>query len=215
MPTIEKILDERDVRGPFKSIRDLLTRVQIPPSDSEVLVYSGVLDSIAQGRNRPQQLWEILFIQNEKKHDDSEGMLLFRDETRDVPAIKDMPEFEKYLREFKLLGFLSQKHPLFLWYREISHMRKIYGKDIPRLIGKTISLVGWLVTRKAILSIKGKPMEFVSFEDETAIFETVFFPGVYRAYSNLLDDGAPLVLTGKVDDDRGGNHTHYRISKKD
>ncbi len=46
-------------------------------------------------------------------------------------------------------------------------------------------------------------MEFVSFEDETAMYETVLFPEAYRAYRHLLFGDGPLFVRGRVEEDRG------------
>ena len=45
--------------------------------------------------------------------------------------------------------------------------------------------------------------QFISFEDETDIFETVFFPRVYKKYALRLLHHAPYILRGKVDTEFG------------
>jgi DNA polymerase-3 subunit alpha/error-prone DNA polymerase len=46
-------------------------------------------------------------------------------------------------------------------------------------------------------------MSFLSFEDETGMYETVIFPQVYDKYHTLLFDQRPLVVYGKAIDDHG------------
>jgi DNA polymerase-3 subunit alpha/error-prone DNA polymerase len=46
-------------------------------------------------------------------------------------------------------------------------------------------------------------MEFLSFEDDTAIVETTFFPRVYRRYAHLLTAGKIYQLSGLVEKDFG------------
>jgi len=46
-------------------------------------------------------------------------------------------------------------------------------------------------------------MEFVSFEDETALYETVLFPEAYARFRRLLYGSGPLLLRGLVEEDRG------------
>ena len=41
-------------------------------------------------------------------------------------------------------------------------------------------------------------MSFVSFEDETALYETVLFPDLYERYFPLLYRAAPLLVHGVV-----------------
>jgi DNA polymerase-3 subunit alpha/error-prone DNA polymerase len=46
-------------------------------------------------------------------------------------------------------------------------------------------------------------MSFLSFKDETGMYETVIFPQVYDKYHTLLFDQRPLVVYGKAADDHG------------
>jgi DNA polymerase III alpha subunit len=46
-------------------------------------------------------------------------------------------------------------------------------------------------------------MEFLTFEDETGIVETTFFPAVYHRFCHMLDRGRPYLLTGRVEQDWG------------
>jgi DNA polymerase-3 subunit alpha/error-prone DNA polymerase len=46
-------------------------------------------------------------------------------------------------------------------------------------------------------------MDFISFEDETALYETIFFPQVHEAYRKLLYGQRPLVIRAMVRDDDG------------
>jgi DNA polymerase-3 subunit alpha/error-prone DNA polymerase len=46
-------------------------------------------------------------------------------------------------------------------------------------------------------------MSFLTFEDETALYETVIFPKVYDRYSRLLFDQAPLLVYGRACEDNG------------
>jgi DNA polymerase III alpha subunit len=45
-------------------------------------------------------------------------------------------------------------------------------------VGEHVLSIGWLVTGKTVQTKDGDPMKFVSFEDTTGIYETVFFPKV-------------------------------------
>ncbi len=46
-------------------------------------------------------------------------------------------------------------------------------------------------------------MEFITFEDETALMETVFFPQTYRRFCHLLRSNRPYLLEGLVEEDYG------------
>jgi len=50
---------------------------------------------------------------------------------------------------------------------------------------------------------QGEPMEFLTFEDETGLVETTFFPETYRRFCHRLDRERPYLLSGRVEQDWG------------
>jgi DNA polymerase III alpha subunit len=64
-------------------------------------------------------------------------------------------------------------------------------------------MIGWLVSRKMTQTQKGDPMEFVTFEDLTGIYETTFFPATYRRFYPTLSGGRPYLLRGRVEEEFG------------
>ncbi|MBW2126501.1 MAG: hypothetical protein JRH08_12575 [Deltaproteobacteria bacterium] len=55
-------------------------------------------------------------------------------------------------------------------------------------------------------------MQFITFEDTTALYETVFFPDTYHRYCHILTEGRPYILQGKVEQDRGAIMLNVRYS---
>ena len=82
-------------------------------------------------------------------------------------------------------------------------MRSPPSVDIPRHVNRTVWAAGILVTGKEVSTKKREPMIFVSFEDETSVFETVLFPDSFREHYPLLDDGWAFLVHGRVEDDMG------------
>ena len=110
--------------------------------------------------------------------------------------------------EYRRLGFLLDRHILELWESIPARYRRVRGKNLPQVVGRRVELVGWPVTSKEVLTREGKPMEFVSFEDETAIYEAVLFPPVYGRYARLLDEPRPVIIRGTVQEDLGAVAIH-------
>ena len=46
-------------------------------------------------------------------------------------------------------------------------------------------------------------MEFLSFEDTTAIYETTFFPRSYARFAHMMTSKRPFVLAGRIDEQFG------------
>jgi hypothetical protein len=104
--------------------------------------------------------------------------------------------------ELKYLGTTLDAHPLELWPRALAQPRT-RAADLRRAIGRRVRLLGWPITAKPVLTANEEPMEFVSFEDETAIFEAVLFPDAFRKFRHLLFEEHPLWITGLVERNRG------------
>ncbi|MBN1500631.1 MAG: DNA polymerase III subunit alpha [Spirochaetes bacterium] len=196
-----EIISERK-KNKFRSLNDLIGRVNLTPSDCEVLINSGALDSISNEYNRPEILWKTLNLISQR--DGSQYGSLFSDESYSpVPNVKDFTRDEKLIAEYKLLGFLCGYHPIVMWNRYLGNRGKLRAADLHKYAGRRVRLAAWMVTRKAVITSKGNPMEFVSFEDETGIFETVLFPEIFSNFTNLIEEDCPYYVTGDIENQKG------------
>lgn len=106
-------------------------------------------------------------------------------------------------REFKILGLLADGHPITRYTESIRGLSTVKAADLPKFAGKTVTVAGWLITGKVVRTKQGDPMKFLTFEDETGIVETVFFPKAYARFCHILDYNRPFLITGKVESDWG------------
>ncbi len=64
-------------------------------------------------------------------------------------------------------------------------------------------MIGWLITEKVVQTKDGEPMEFVSFEDATGLYDATVFPAVYRRVSHLLAADQAYLVEGVVEEEFG------------
>ena len=200
---LEALLEARKVR-PFTSLEDFLCRVDIDPSDTRLLIRAGAMDSIARGATRPAMIWKTLAWHAARAGRNAAERSLFP-ELEPVPA-PSVPEYsERTILEHELetLDFLISRHPLMLYREPLSRLRKVRGSDLHRHVGRRVTVVGWWVSGKVVTTKDDEPMEFISFEDTTALFETTFFPQAYARFCHMLNRSRPYVLTGLVEEDFG------------
>jgi len=208
--SMEAIAMERARNGPFRSLEDFLRRVAIDPSDVRLLVKAGAFDSIAAGRSRPELMWRWLrwnagrSAGGRARRGSRQGAL-FGSGTPlpSVPAAPDYDTGTVLRHEAETLGFLISRHPLSLYRKELADLRHVAGAGLHRHVGRTVTCIGWLVTGKIVNTRNGEPMEFVSFEDTTALYETTLFPEVYRSFCHMLSHKRPYVMRGRVEEDFG------------
>jgi len=209
--TVEAVLDERHRNGPFRSIDDLLRRVRLNPADGAILARSGSLDCLAGGLNRPQVLWlleaRLAGSGAARRHATAGQISLFARAslTAGAPPFPDYTPLQLWRQELETLGFVLSVHPLYAWQpaiRKLPH-RLTRASDLPRHVGRFVWTVGWPITRKEVVTKAGDPMEFVSFEDETAIYETVFFPRAFHRFCQDMNMESPYLLYGQVQEEYG------------
>jgi error-prone DNA polymerase len=200
---LEALLEARKVR-PFTSLEDFLCRADIDPSDTRLLIKAGAMDSIAHGATRPAMIWKTLAWHAARAGRNAAERPLFP-ELEPVPA-PSVPEYsERTILEHELetLDFLISRHPLTLYREPLSRLRQVRGSDLHRHVGRRVTVVGWWVSGKVVTTKDDEPMEFISFEDTTALFETTFFPQAYARFCHMLNRSRPYVLTGLVEEDFG------------
>jgi DNA polymerase-3 subunit alpha/error-prone DNA polymerase len=203
-PAMRQIVEERARGGQFLSLQEVSSRLSISRDDFVSLVAAGTFDSVAEGMARSEQLRQLL-VTMRKTEPSGQGELfaplrLPSVRKRTVRAVRTRAELH---REYEALGFLRDSHPLSLWADALSRLVRVRARDLQQWIGRSVTLVGWQVTGKEVLTKDGKSMSFVSFEDETALYETVLFPRVFARYRSMLQMQWPLQIEGVVQDDQG------------
>jgi error-prone DNA polymerase len=197
----EKLLAEREKGGPFRRYRSFLKRVHLDLSDVRLLIRGGCFDSIEGIERRPALQWELLAAHRQKG---TEGTLsLFDDGRIHIPDTVPYDEKAVLNQEIDTLGMLASRHPLTLYQGTLERVRTIAAADIGQHTGKTVTLAGWWVTGKPVSTKRGEPMEFVTFEDTSATFETTFFPRAYARFCQKLTRHRPYLLRGKVEEEFG------------
>jgi DNA polymerase-3 subunit alpha/error-prone DNA polymerase len=205
--TRARIVAERRPR-PYRKMDDFLQRVKPAEDEVRALIHCGALDALNPGSNRAALMWELAgWLKTRSKKPTPRTRSLF-DGAADAragapPPLPPEDERERLRREFSVLGFLCDRHPMALFDNALRQRRTVKAVDLPRHLGRRVRLAGWLITGKVVTTKHGDPMEFLTFEDETGIVETTFFPATYHRFCHMIDRRRPYLLTGKVEEDWG------------
>ena len=187
-----QLVSERMRGGEFLSLEDFLHRVSIGIEHLVLLIRLGSFRFI--GKPKMQLLWEAHMLLS--KHVKSTPNRLF-----DIPSKKwELPSMEQSFveaayDEIELLGF-----PVTMsWFDllQTSFRGEVMANDLTSHIGKTVRMVGLLVTIKYVSTSKHELMHFGSFLDLSGeFFETVHFPQSLKNWP-FAGHGVYLIL-GKV-----------------
>ncbi len=196
--TARILIDSRKTRS-FNSFSDFLQRVRPAEHEIRSLIDSGSLDSICGSGNRSRLFWEAACRGGQQKAAGAGG--LFVDKPVVPPSLIDQQPIERLRGEYRTLGFLCRHHPVSLIKKP--GMKTIKGCELGDHVGRVVDFIGWLLTGKIVSTKTGEAMEFLTFEDETAIIETTFFPVVYRRYAHILASHRAYLLSGVIEEDFG------------
>ena len=211
LATRERVTAAR-ARRPFVSMEDFLARARPDTEEARALIHAGACDGLATpGEDRAGLLWRAL-AWRQKKVGPREPKVSVQGDlfsqhagaTRpDPPPLPPEDPRDRLRRQFAALGFLCDRHPMELFARALRGRRLVKARDLRRHVGRRVSCAGWLITGKLVPTKRGEPMEFLTFEDETGLVETTFFPRAYQAFCHILDWNRPFVIRGKVEEDYG------------
>ena len=202
--TADAILAARAEHGNFTSLENFMKRVPVSVEQLRILIRTGTFRFT--GRTKKQLLWDIHTILGGAKK------TVVRNELFEVSNKKfKLPElfngtYDDAFDELELLGF-SLHSPFGL----IAPDSVPDGKNANLLpaaaemkghLGKTISIVGYQVTRKSTRTKKGEAMAFGTFLDRNGKWiDTTHFPGILAEYP-FRGRGCYLI-TGKVVEEFG------------
>lgn len=158
-PEVRALLADREEKGPFQDLDDLLRRVPLSITTMEALASSGAFDRFAPDGDRTRLLWARL------------GGV--------PPGLRPRPTdpFDRADLELELMGLTLEVHPAAL-----ARVRKGGGPDRAEQVarkGKDLRFWALVVAEKRVSDKGGRNMQFVTFEDETGLCEAVAFPDAF------------------------------------
>jgi error-prone DNA polymerase len=183
---VKQILAERQAHGLYRSLHDFLDRVNPDVAQAKLLIKAGCFDSIAGDLTRPGLIWRLVAFHAGQRN-------------RYLPIPREYSAQQQWAHEWELFGFPLSRHPLDLLKDVAGRTAYIAACELGEHVGRTITLLGWLVTEKIVSSKKGEPMEFATFEDQTGLYDATFFPSTYRQYCHLLASNQAYLITGLVE----------------
>lgn len=211
--SIEAIIKEQDQNGPYKSLEDLVERVDskdLNKKSLESLAKCGALDNFASREQIIFNMENILEFSREIHRSRAAGQNSLFGMTPQVYTAKlnmlpaqPISDREKLAWEKELLGLYISDHP----YKEISDKLKDYITPLSSLnnsfINQTILVAGIVSSIKKIMTKNNQPMLFVTIEDLNGKIEVIVFPKVLEKDPLCWQMDAATIIKGKINDKDG------------
>ncbi len=189
--TRNEIINEREHNGLYLDVNDFIKRVRISVEQMRLLVRVGAFNFT--GKNKKELLWEIHTLINPAKKINEKELFDIKPKKWDLPVLSSF-KLDEAFDEIELLGF-SLCPPFDLLRDKLPS--DLTANQLKKYVGKTITIVGYLVTVKNTSTSKGDRMYFGTFTDtEGHWIDTVHFPDSAKQFP-FTGPGCYL-LGGKV-----------------
>ncbi|MBD3387154.1 DNA polymerase III subunit alpha [candidate division KSB1 bacterium] len=207
---IEAIVTAREKNGPFTTIFDLCTSVDLHATNRkmfESLVEAGAMDSLDGNR---AQLFQSIETAIEYAHrtqtDKANGQTSIFDNNDDVeiaaPSLAELKDWDKQAklnREKNVLGFYLSGHPLDRYREEVKTFSNVTLQSLSTMKeGSTARICCIISEIKIHYDRKKRPMAFLKLEDFGGTAESIAFSDQYEEYRELLYDDSMVMVKGKV-----------------
>jgi DNA polymerase-3 subunit alpha len=218
-PVMDELTREREAHGPFRSLRDVCTRLSgklLTKRTVESFIKCGAFDCFGASRKQLMQIYVPILkqISDEKKNNFS-GQISFFDVVPqeqklfdvELPKVGEFDEEQKLALEKEVTGIYITGHPL-KKYEDLMEQNITARSDDfqldeetghPRLRDDSHVIIGGMVTEKTVKYTKNNQiMAFLTVEDLLGTIEIVVFPKSYERYSRLLEADTRLFISGRV-----------------
>ena len=219
-PVIEAIVAERDAHGPYRDIKDFITRLsgkEVNKRTIESFIKAGAFDGLIGTRKQLMAVYSRIIdnLSQEKKNSMAGQISLFDiagEEEKEAFEIKlpNIGEFEKSVLlgfEKEVLGIYVSGHPLqadeSMWRKNITNTTSDFVRDeetgyVRVSEGQRVT-IGGMISNKTIKHTKnGKTMAFINVEDLLGTVEVIVWPGDYEKNSAWLIEDSKVFISGRV-----------------
>ena len=214
----EKVIPERKLNGPFKSVCDFAKRVDSTKFNKkawESTIKTGGFDRFATRSDLLFNLENIQAYGAKMQKDAASGQTdLFGafGVAAEIPEVEIKPsptqasEKEQLLWERDLMGLYISAHPLDKYDKYFDEQTHSYSLVNQENDGKGVVIGGIITSVRTILTKSNTKMAFVKIENKTGEQEVIVFPNVFEEYGGKLVQDNVVKITGKVNArDKSGN----------
>jgi DNA polymerase-3 subunit alpha len=209
---IESIIAARTEGGPFRSLADFCSRVDLRLANRKVLeslAKVGALSAFGHPAQILEGLDDAMAAGQAAQRDRISGQTsLFDMATDDAPVLEkplpitpEMPTRERLRWEKELLGLYLSEHPMGEVADRVGEFVTAYSGDLrdESLEGQRLVVGGIVTGLRTIITKTRQTMAILTLEDLQGSIEIVVFARTYEAAAPLLLDGAVLLVAGRVD----------------
>jgi DNA polymerase-3 subunit alpha len=213
------LVAEREAQGPYRSLDDLCSRVELRTVNKrvlEALVRAGALDGFGRREQVLAALDRALAAGQQAQRAAGVGQQsLFggdfgAEQPTSLPSVPPLSDRQRLMWEKEALGFFLSDHPFqeaarFLASRITANTSQV-SEEIK---GERITLAGAIMSVRKIVTRKQETMVVAQIEDLHGAITAVVFPRTYAANPDIWREDNVIIASGRIDvrrvEGRGGD----------
>lgn len=199
-----RILEARNLEGPFVSVTEFTRRVQLGQATMSLLADAGALQTLAGDRRTA--LWETLGQDRKVLDMPLLGATQTDDDLIEGSELLDlMTPLEEVYADYNATGLSLRGHPIEFCRAELSSMRCVTAAELPKIRhGKPIRVAGLVLLRQRPGTAKG--ITFVTLEDETGSMNLIIHPGIWKRFFTIARASNAWLVRGTLENRKGVIH---------
>ncbi len=191
----EKMVEERKAHGPFASLLDLTSRVQLSVPQTEALATAGALSCF--GISRREALWAAGAAATQRP-DRLPGV----GSSSHIPALPGMSELELAAADVWATGISPDSYPTQFLRSDLDEMGVLPADALLSVPdGDRVLIAGAVTHRQRPGTAQG--VTFINLEDETGMVNVLCTPGVWARHRKLAQTASALLIRGQVQNASG------------
>ena len=191
----EKMVEERKANGPFASLLDLTTRVQLSVPQTEALATAGALSCFEISRR--EGLWAAGAAATQRP-DRLPGV----GSSSHIPALPGMSELELAAADVWATGISPDSYPTQFLRSDLDEMGVLPADALLSVPdGDRVLIAGAVTHRQRPATAQG--VTFINLEDETGMVNVLCTPGVWARHRKLAQTASALLIRGQVQNASG------------
>ncbi|MES2208738.1 MAG: DNA polymerase III subunit alpha [Chloroflexota bacterium] len=209
---IESIIAAREADGPFRSLTDFCTRIDLRLANRKVLeslAKVGAMGAFGHPAQVLDGLDDATAAAQATQRDRISGQTSFFDMgasdaavlERPLPPTPEAPGRERLRWEKELLGLYLSEHPMGEVADRVGDYVTAYSADLKddSLDGQRLVVGGIVVGSRSIVTRARATMAVVTLEDLQGSMEVVVFPKLYEQTGPIWAEGSILLVAGRID----------------
>src|SRR6201986_577030 len=191
----EQLLQQRQTNGPFASLLNLTTRLQLSVPQTEALATAGALGCFGMSR---REGWWAAGPPATQRPDRLPGV----GSSSHVPALPGMSELELAAADVWATGVSPDSYPPQFLRADLDALGVVPAGELGSVPdGDRVLIAGAVTHRQRPGTAQG--VTFVNLEDETGMVNVLCTPGVWARHRKLANTASALLVRGQVQNASG------------